>query len=107
MASSLSPFLSGLTVPVTTINKEFLTVLFSHECNEDRAHTDYRVAMANFWRTFNHDGKISPAWWWWGVHAHPLSLDLPSRAKLWCTLQLRGQIHSPYFYSTPICTLWY
>jgi hypothetical protein len=23
-----------------------------------------------------------------------------------CTLQLRGQIHFPYFYSTPICTLW-
>ncbi len=32
---------------------------------------------------------------------------LPSRAKLWCTLQLRGQIHSSYFYSTPMSTLWY
>ncbi len=41
-----------------------------------------------------------------GVHAHPLSLYLPSRTKLWCTLHLRGQIHSPYFYSTPTCTLW-
>ncbi len=30
---------------------------------------------------------------------------LPSRTKLWCTLQLRRQICSPYFYSTPICTL--
>jgi hypothetical protein len=35
----------------------------------------------------------------------PLSLYLPSRAKLWGTLQLRGQIHSPYFSSTPTCTL--
>jgi hypothetical protein len=32
-----------------------------------------------------------------GGHAHPLSLYLPSRTKLRCTLQLRGQIHSPYF----------
>jgi hypothetical protein len=35
-----------------------------------------------------------------GVHAHPLSLYLPSRTKLHCTLQLRGQIDSPYFLST-------
>jgi hypothetical protein len=40
-----------------------------------------------------------------GVHAHHCSLYLPSRAKLWCTLQLRGQIHSSSFYSTPISTL--
>ncbi len=24
----------------------------------------------NFWRTFHHDGKISPGRWWWGIHAH-------------------------------------
>ncbi len=41
-----------------------------------------------------------------GVYAHPLLLYLPSCTKLWCTLHLRGQIHSPCFYSTPICTLW-
>ncbi len=57
-----------------------------------------------------------------GVHAHPLSLHLPSSVKLQCTLQLSGQIHqpcfissknmysvgqiqSPYFSSTPVCTL--
>jgi hypothetical protein len=40
------------------------------------------------------------------VHAHPLSLYIASRTKLSCMLQLRGQIHSPYFYSTPIRTLW-
>jgi hypothetical protein len=27
--------------------------------------------MATFWSTFQHDGKISPAWWGWGVHAQP------------------------------------
>jgi hypothetical protein len=32
----------------------------------------YRVAMASFWRTFHHDGKISPAWRGRGVHALPL-----------------------------------
>ncbi len=38
------------------------------------------------------------------MHAHPLSLQLPSGAKLWYTIQLRGQIK---FFSTPICTLWF
>jgi hypothetical protein len=54
-----------------------------------------RVAMATFWRTFHHDGKISPAWLWGGgVYALPLSLYLPSRANFVVyTLQLRGQIH--------------
>ncbi len=59
----------------------------------------HRVATAAFWRTFNNDGKISPRWWRWGVHADPLSLYLPSRTKLQCTLQLRGKINSPYFIS--------
>ncbi len=61
-------------------------------------------AKAAFWRTFHHDGKMSPGWWRWGAHAHPLSLYLSSHTKLQCTLQLSGQIHSPYFYSTPMCT---
>jgi hypothetical protein len=65
------------------------------------------LCVTTFWRTFHHDGKMSPGWWGWGVHEHPLSLYLPSRTKLWCTLQLRGKIHSTYFYSTPICTLWW
>jgi hypothetical protein len=34
-----------------------------------------------------------------GVHAHPLSLYLPARSMLQCTLQLRGQIH-------PLCRLY-
>ncbi len=55
------------------------------------------MATAAFWRTFHCDEKISPGWCGWGVHAHPLSLYLPSRTKL-----LRGQIYSPYFVSTPM-----
>ncbi len=35
----------------------------------------------------------------------PLSINLPSRAKLWYTLQLRGQRHSSYF-SSPFLPLW-
>jgi hypothetical protein len=68
----------------------------------------HRVAMATFWRIFHHDGKLSPSWWGWGVHAQPLSLYLPSSTKLWYenTIQRREQIHFPYFYSIPICTLW-
>ncbi len=41
-----------------------------------------------------------------GCTPSPLSLYLPSRTKLLCTLQLRGKIHIPYSYSTSICTLW-
>ncbi len=83
-----------------------------HQENEtgvSRTHRVHRVATAAFWRTFSDEGKISPGWWqWWGwgVHAHLLSLHLPSPVKLQCTLQLSGQIHWPCFISTNICTLW-
>ncbi len=66
----------------------------------------HRVAIADFWHTFHHDGKISPGWRGWGYTPTPLSLCLPSSTKLLWMLQLRGQIHSPYFISTPTCTLW-
>jgi hypothetical protein len=55
--------------------------------------TVHRVVTAAFWRTFHHEGRISPGWWGWGLHAHPLSLHLPSPVKLQCTLQLSWQIH--------------
>ncbi len=73
-----------------------------HRSSDHRVH---RVETAAFWRTFSDEGKISPGWWGWGVHAHPLSLHLPSPVKLQCTLQLSGQIHWPCFISTNICTL--
>ncbi len=59
------------------------------------------MARATFWRIVHHDGKISPAWWGWGVHAptsfHYIYHHVQSCGVVWCTLQLRGQIHSPYF----------
>jgi hypothetical protein len=56
-------------------------------------HRVHRVATAAFWFTFHHEGKIRPGWCGWGVHAHPLSLYLPSPVELQCTLQLSGQTH--------------
>jgi hypothetical protein len=38
--------------------------------------------------------------------ASPFHSYLPSRAKLRCALQPRGQIHYPYFSSIPRCTPW-
>ncbi len=62
----------------------------------------HRVATAAFWRTFHPSGKISTGWWGWGVHVHPLSQYLPSHTKLQCPIQIREQIHSLYFISTPM-----
>jgi hypothetical protein len=64
------------------------------------------VATTAFWRTFRHDGKLAQSGAGGGVQAHPLSFHLPSHTKLQCSLQLSGQIYSPYFISTNICTLW-
>ncbi len=53
------------------------------------------------------DGKSGQAGEVGGALPSPFTLyTVLSRTKLCCTLQLRGQIHSPYFYSTPLCTLW-
>ena len=84
------------------LDLQMYSMYFSQRSSENRV---YRVATAAFWRTFHHEAKISPGWWGWGVHAHPLSLHLPSPVKLKCTLQLSGQTH--YVSSlVKICTLW-
>jgi hypothetical protein len=41
-----------------------------------------------------------------GVHAIPLSLHLPSRAKLLRALQLRGPINTPSISPLPFSPLW-
>ncbi len=67
-----------------------------------RVSTEYpQSGNGPFLAYIHHDGKIIPAWCGWGVHALPLSLFLPSRAKLRRTLQLRGQMHSPLFLLYP------
>ncbi len=77
-----------------------------NDTHNHRRESTNRLAMATFWHTgtFHHDSKFSPAEN--GVHALPISLYLPSRAKLWCTLQPRGQLHSSYFSSAPCGNFW-
>ncbi len=69
-------------------------------------HRLHGVAMATFWRTFHHDGKISPgcsedA----GARPPPFILSTITSSGVRSNY-IRLQIHSPYFSSTPICTLW-
>ncbi len=97
--------LIGFFVVYTTTQCKLASL--SHRCTEWHScpksgplpHRVYRVVTSAFWRTFYHEGKISPGWWGGGVYAHPLSLHLPSPVKLQCTLQLSGQIHWPCFIS--------
>ena len=67
--------------------------------------TEYREAMAAFWRTFSHEGKISLGWCGWGVHAHPLSLHLPSPVKLSLRSSWVGRYTNPVSSLVKICTL--
>jgi hypothetical protein len=74
-------------------------------CREYRIH---RVVMITFWCAFHHDGKISPCLVRVG-DARPPTFTLStitSKVVVYAPLQLRGQIHSPCFSSTPTCTLW-
>ncbi len=59
---------------------------------ERRVRTEWQRPLSG--GIFHHVGKIRPGWWGWGVQAHPLSLFLPSRTQLKCTLQLKGHFQS-------------
>jgi hypothetical protein len=63
-----------------------------------RPKSTHRVAMADFCE--HSIKKTALAGEGLGCTPHPLSLYLPSRTKFLCTIQPRGQIHSPYFIST-------
>jgi hypothetical protein len=66
-------------------------------------HRVHRVAMTTFWRTFYHEGKISPDWE--GALLPPITI-FTSCTNLRCTLQLREQINTPpVSHLPPICTL--
>ncbi len=111
--SFLCPLLLSLSTVLCPMSPSLLCLISYVPClmslflivSRPLAHRVHRVATAAFWRTFSDEGKISPGWWGWGVHAHPLSLHLPSPVKLQCTLQLSRQIHWPCFISTNLCTL--
>ncbi len=68
-------------------------------------HRVHRVAMAAFWRTFHHEGKISPGWRGGGWTPTPFHY-ISSQVKLQCTLQLSGQIRYPVSSLVKVCTLW-
>jgi hypothetical protein len=63
---------------------------------------DHRVQIEWQWPLSGVHSIISAGLRGYGVHAHPLLLYLPSHAKVQCTIQLRGQMHFPYFISTPM-----
>jgi hypothetical protein len=82
-----------------------------NECCRWRAHRVHRVAMASFWRLFHHDKKNQPSLVGGRVHAHPLSLYLPSRKEV--VAYAPAERAAPLFLlyplpSTPraLCTLW-
>ncbi len=85
---------------------KFTTVYMSFILNTKLLpHSSHRVEIA----TFNgvHSimmQKLAQPGEGEGYTPYPFTI-LPSRTKFWCTFQLKGQIHSPYFYSTRICTL--
>jgi hypothetical protein len=72
----------------------------------------YRVAMADFWRTFHRDGKSALAGEGGGFTPTPFhSIYVPSHTKVQWTVHSswEGQKHSSYFISTlySICSLWF
>ncbi len=62
----------------------------------------HRVAMADFWRTFRHDGKISTGWWGRrrGVHGHPPFTLFTITYKVAVYTPAERKDTSPYFIST-------
>jgi hypothetical protein len=63
-----------------------------------KPHSTHRVATAAFWRTYM---MVRVG----GARPTPFTIFTITYTALQCTLQLSGQIYSPYFISTNICTL--
>ncbi len=60
------------------------------------------MATAAFWRTFPHDGKISPGWWGWGGARPPLYNIV--------TIKYKVSVYAPAEwgrYTNPVCTYLY
>ena len=66
-------------------------------------HRVHRVAMATFWRTFHHDGKINPAWWGWGVHARPFHSTITSKVMVYAPAERADTL--PYISPLPLYVL--
>ncbi len=74
------------TTPKTLMEKYKIYLapyrMFSALKNDTLYHRVHREATTAFWRTFHHEGKISPDWWGGGGTPTPFYLHLPSPVKL-------------------------
>ncbi len=74
-----------------------------------RVHTEWQWP-ATFRRTFHHDGKISPSWWGWGVHAHcppPLTLSNITYKVAVYAFSWEADTLTLFLIYPCICTLWW
>ncbi len=51
-----------LCYSLTTFESECFECFLRCKPAVTKPQTTHRVAIADFWRTFHHDGKISPGW---------------------------------------------
>ncbi len=52
-----------LPTPSSHVYCRVVSVIYFNNLHMDRGQgRNYRVAMADFWRTYHHGGKISPGW---------------------------------------------
>jgi hypothetical protein len=73
--SHLPSYTHNWVVNLSNYRENGCRICFSHLkfrclCTETllKSQITRRVATAAFWRTFHHDGKISPGWWGGGVY---------------------------------------
>ncbi len=77
----------------------------NHGQGQFQPQSTHRVAIATFWRTFHHDGKISPALsGGGGCKLSPFHSTNHHASKV--VVYAPAEIHSPYFSSTPTCSPW-
>jgi hypothetical protein len=73
------------------------------QLTDHRVHTEWQRSISGV-HSFMME-KLAQAGEGGGCTPILLPSILPSRTNLQCMLQLRGQIHSPYFISTPMCSV--
>jgi hypothetical protein len=70
-------------------------------------HRVHRVATATFWRTFQHDGKLTQAGEGGGCTPTPFHYIYHHVQRVVVYAPAMRADTLPYFSSTPICTLWF
>jgi hypothetical protein len=75
---------SILNFPTAAARQVAVAVCMRHRrlwAREGVDHRIHRVATAAFWRTFSHEGKISPGWCGWGGARPPLFITFTITSK--------------------------